>query len=282
VAVATYASLPHLDDDGQRLLSALVGAGVAAEPQVWDDSEVDWHAYDLVLLCSTWDYPMRRGAFVSWVRSLRCVANPSDVVEWNTDKRYLADLAGAPVVPTTFVDGSFVPPDGDYVVKPTVGAAGDGARRFGPGDDAAAAAHVDALRTSGRRVMVQPYMSSVDTAGETSVIFFAGEYSHGAGKGAVLLESEPLPVEEWVLSPREPSPAEVDAARQVLAAMPFDEPPLYARVDLLPGPAGPMLLELELTEPYLFLELNEGSADRFAAAMLNRAVVTESAGPHRR
>ena len=257
------------DPDEPLLLAALDRLGVQAEGVAWD-SGADWSSYDLVVVRSTWDYVERREEFLSWAETVPRLANPFPVLRWNTDKRYLGELAGAPVVPTTFVDGAFVPPQGDYVVKPTVSAAGDGARRFGPGDEAAATAHVEALRAGGRQAMVQPYMASVDTAGETSVIFLGGEYSHGAGKTAVLLESEPLPVDEWQLSAREPSAAEVDAARQVLAAMPFDEPPLYARVDLLPGPDGPMLLELELTEPYLFLELNDGSADRFAAAIAAR------------
>src|SRR5205823_14548407 len=88
--------------------------GGDATPAVWDDPAVDWSAFALVVLRSPWDYTERRDAFVAWVESLgERVLNPPDVVRWNTDKRYLADLdaAGLPVVPTTFLEpGAVVVP----------------------------------------------------------------------------------------------------------------------------------------------------------------------------
>ena len=100
---------------------------------------------------------------------------------------------------------------------------------------------------------------------ETSLLFVGGEYSHGAHKGRVLTGVGALSPNEWDLGPREPSAAERAVAEQVLAAV--SEPLLYARVDLLAGPDGPLLLELELTEPFLFLDFSDGAADRFAAAI---------------
>ena len=73
-----------------------------------------------------------------------------------------------------------------------------------------------------------------------------------------------------VITAREPGPAELAVARQALAAVPHDGPLLYARVDLVPGPDGPLLMELELTEPSLFLRWAPGSADRFARAVAAR------------
>src|SRR5437763_1977047 len=74
-----------------------------ATPVVWDDAEVDWAAFDLVVVRSTWDYTGRRDAFVAWAQSVgRRLVNPPEVIRWNTDKRYLADLeeVGLPIVPT--------------------------------------------------------------------------------------------------------------------------------------------------------------------------------------
>jgi hypothetical protein len=50
----------------------------------------------------------------------------------------------------------------------------------------------------------------------------------------------------------------------------FGSDQLYARVDLLPGPDGPVVVELELTEPSLFLQYGPDSAERFAAAIAAR------------
>jgi hypothetical protein len=74
------------------------------------------------------------------------------------------------------------------------------------------------------------------------------------------------------ITPRTPSPAELAAAQRVLAAVPGGaDRLLYARVDLIPGADGePVLIELELTEPSLFLLHAEGAAERLAAAILTR------------
>jgi hypothetical protein len=132
-----------------------------------------------------------------------------------------------------------------------------------------AVVHVSSLQASGRTVMVQPYLPGVDTYGEMSLVYLGGAYSHAIRKGPLLAGPAPavagLFVEEAV-TPRAPSSAERALADAALAAVP--RRPLYARVDLLPGPSGePLLAELELTEPSLFLGLSDGAPDRFAAAL---------------
>ena len=73
------------------------------------------------------------------------------------------------------------------------------------------------------------------------------------------------------IAPREPSNAEREVAQRALAAIPFESPLLYARVDLIHDESGaPRLLELELTEPSVFLGHAPGSAERFARAILAR------------
>jgi hypothetical protein len=254
------------DPDEPLLIQALARAGVRAVGMPWD-SAVDWPSYDLVVVRSTWDYVGRREEFLAWAAAVPRLANAASVLRWNTDKRYLAGFAaaGVPVVPTTYVTREFAPPSGEYVVKPTVSAAAMDTARYGPDDRAAARAHVDRLLAAGREVMLQPYVASVETAQETSLLYLGGAFSHGARKGRVLDGLGALSPTEWELGPRQPSAAEHEVARQVLAQV--SEPLLYARVDLLAGPAGPVLLELELTEPFLFLAMSEPAADRFAAAI---------------
>jgi glutathione synthase/RimK-type ligase-like ATP-grasp enzyme len=250
-------------------VEALGRLGVTAIGVPWD-SDADWPSYDLVVVRSTWDYIERLGEFLAWASSVPRLANPVSVLRWNTDKHYLATLAdaGIAVVPTTYITEvfeAFEPPAVEYVVKPTVSAAAMDTVRYRPGSDAAARGHVERLLAAGRGVMVQPYVDAVEERGETSVFFVGGEYSHGARKEAVLAGEKALSPDRTVVVPRTPSPAECELADAVLAAAPG--PLLYARVDLMPGPDGPMLLELELTEPFLFLGTSDGAADRFAAAI---------------
>jgi len=270
VALATAAHLPELDQDGPLLRSALDDAGVPHDVCIWDDEGVDWSSYDLVVLRSVWDYWDRHEEFLAWTRRVPRLANSADVVAWNTDKTYLARLAqaGVPVVPTeyvTTVDG-WEPPAVPFVVKPTVSAGARDTAAYAVGDTAALA-HVEGLVRSGRVAMVQPYVEAVDDVGETSLLFFGDEFSHAARKDALLTVGAGVDngLDRSCISPREASADELALARGVLDVVrSWGEELLYARVDLLPGP---VLVELEVTEPSLFLLHAPGAAERFSAAV---------------
>ena len=281
VALVTCREFADLYDDDRALIPALAARGVAAEPAVWDDPDTDWAGYDLAVLRSTWDYPPRRDRFVAWTRRVPRLVNPASVVGWNTDKRYLTELAaaGVPVVPTRFLapgEPWSPPATGEYVLKPAVGAGSRDTGRYDLADGdqrALALAHVDRLHGEGATVMVQPYLGAVDRDGETALMFFAGRYSHAIRKAA-LLEGPYLGLDalykEEDIAPREAEPAQLAVAERVLRAVPGVHPAdlPYARIDLIPGTGGePLLVELELTEPSLFLAYAPGSADRFADAL---------------
>ena len=288
VAFVSCADLPDLDPDDRLAVAALAARGVTVEPAVWDDPAIDWAGYDLAVLRSPWDYPGRHAEFVAWTATVPRLANPADVVAWNTDKRYLSDLAaaGIPIVPTTWVPpghGWEPPPAGEYVIKPTISAGSRDTGRYDladPAQRALAAQHVERLTGGGRTAMVQPYLVAVDTAGETAVLCTPGPdgrlgYSHAIRKGPMLDGPDPgeagLYRAEDIMA-RTPSAAERELAERVLAAVPGGpDRLLYARVDLIPGPGGePVLIELELTEPSLFLAYADGAAERFADAVVAR------------
>jgi hypothetical protein len=273
VVLASCAALPKGDGDEDGLVEVLQRDGVDVEWQPWG-GEVD---ADLVVLRTTWDYPERLDEFLAWCDSVPALANPVPVVRWNTDKSYLVELAarGVAVVPTAVVEPGQDPafPDGEFVVKPAIGAGSRGAGRFT--DHAEARAHFEAL---GVTALVQPYQSSVDDHGETALVFFAGEYSHSFHKGPMLsqglAESESGLYVEEKLRGIEPTERQVELADQVLdvAADLLSlqrKDFLYARVDVVEGSDGePLLLELELTEPSLgFKYTGEDAASRMSAAI---------------
>jgi hypothetical protein len=278
--------VPDLDPDDRLLLEPLRARGVAVDALAWDDRTADWSRYDLVVLRSTWDYVSRRDEFLAWARSVPRLANPAAIVEWNTDKEYLAELAlaGVPVVPTRYLYPSsppWTPPgEGEYVLKPSVGVGSLSAGRYDladPEQRATALRHAARFRATGRVAMVQPYLSAVDRHGETGLIFIDGRFSHAIRKGPML--SGPAAQAAGLYRPeeisaREPGPAELAVAEQALGALPVGTDLLYARVDLLPGQDGsPILVELELTEPSLFLGYATGAADRLADAIGSRVAV---------
>jgi glutathione synthase/RimK-type ligase-like ATP-grasp enzyme len=262
--------LPGLDEDGPALIAALGQRGIDGVAVVWDAPAVDWSGFELVVVRSTWDYAERRDLFLAWARSLPRVLNPVPVLDWSTDKqRYLGELrkAGVPIVPTWFVEPGerFDPPRKPFVVKPAVSAGGRRSARFERGDTEAAGQLVDRIHSDGRTAMVQPFLGGVD---ETALVYLDGSYSHA------LRRRVPLPTAgardvlylDEELAEGEPTPAERAVAEAALELSPGNL--LYARVDLAPAPDGsPLVLEVELAEPSLYLAFGEGAADRFAEAI---------------
>ena len=281
LALATAIAAMSLDEDLAPLRAACGAAGIDAEVLAWDDPTVGWARFDAVLLRSTWDYMDHLPAFLAWCEHVDRVStlwNSPDVVRWNTDKRYLGDLAGrgVPVIESHFLapgdDPAALPDFDEFVVKPTVSAGSRDTQRYARAERGAAVAHARRLLDAGRHVLVQPYLREVDSAGETALLFFDGEFSHAIRKAPLLKRGDAPTAHLFAperIQPRQPSEAEHHVAAQVLAALPFGPLP-YARVDLLPSPTGPQLLELELTEPSVFLPFGEGAAARFAAVLAKR------------
>jgi hypothetical protein len=283
VLLASCAPASGKDEDEPLLLAALADAGLTAGVADWADPSVDWAAADAVVVRSTWDYAPRRDEFLAWAQRVDAATrlfNPADVLIWNTDKRYLRELAeaGLPVVPTAWATGAGELPAAldrwdDLVVKPTVSAGARDTARFRPGEEAGPFAA--AILATGRSVMVQPYLARLDAEGETGLIYLDGGFSHAFRKGALLAGAALGPglYAEEEIEPRVATPAQraIGDAVLTLTTERTGTAPLYARVDLVPGPDGePVLLELELTEPSLFLTADDGAAARVAAAIAAR------------
>lgn len=275
VTLVTCDPLPEPDLDQAPLLAALKARGLRVRVCAWDDEDVDWGASTVTLLRSTWDYYRRYEEFLAWlkrVQGVTAVQNPPEVIRWNTDKRYLLTLPmrGVPIVPTVFVErGSEVSLrgvcDGEgwekVVVKPAVSA---GSFRTHFMESSALEEGVFAELLKEQDTLVQPFVESVETYGERSLIFFEGEFSHCVRKHPRFAGDD-----EKITGPHEPTSDELGVARAALDAV--GETLLYGRVDLVRDEDDqPMLAELEVTEPSLFFRFAPGSVERFAEAIAAR------------
>jgi hypothetical protein len=295
IAIVTARAAVGTDEDEPLLLAALTAAGASADVVEWDDEHTDWASYDLAVVRSTWDYALKRDEFLAWARSAATVTrlrNEPDVLTWNTDKTYLSELAaaGIDIVPTAAFrpgDVAQLPDDGEFVVKPAVSAGSIDTARYVRGEHGRALRHVRRLWDAGRTVLVQPYQASVDERGETALLFVDGRFSHAARKDALLRAGTDHAAADGELFAAEsmsatvPTVAERALADAALDAAPFDRTSLlYARVDLVAGKDGaPLLLELELAEPSMFLAQAPSDAVRAFAGGIMAAARNGARGP---
>ena len=263
----------------QRLKDCLAQEGIEADATPWTDHAEDaagLAAYPLVLPLIVWGYHRDHARWIAatslWAEAGVRIANPASVLGWNSDKSYLRRLAdkGVPIAPTVWataptqadVDAAFAHFGTDQlVVKPTVSAGAYRTLRLSPGQTMTDAPPGPA--------MIQPYLPTIETEGETSLLFFGGRLSHAVNK-------RPVPGEFRIqvqfggdYQTVTPPAACAALAEQVLAAI--DEPLLYARIDMAPDADGYwLLMEAELIEPDFYLNNDPTKGAGFAKAVRAR------------
>jgi len=289
IALATCSNLPAFEVDDRPLVLALEARGAEVLQPSWDDASFDWQACEACLIRTTWDYMDRQAEFVAWaerVGALTRLFNSSRVVRWNTDKRYLRELeaAGVACVPTLWLERGERPDLRALLreqgwsrafLKPTVGASASGTLRFDLDEAglAAAEAHLEQLLPS-FHFMLQPYLRSVETAGELSAILVGGQLTHGVRKvpvaGDYRVQDDYGASDERYEFNEEGSRLSHEIVR--MASERVGEPELlYARVDFLHGEDGALLLnELELVEPSMFFRHAPEAAVALADELLAR------------
>lgn len=264
VLIATCEAQAALGPEDQALVRALQARGVEARAAVWSDARVDWGEARLVWVRSCWDYHLRVEAFLAWARGVEAAGaklrNSAALIAWNADKRYLLELerAGHAIIPTHHIERGAAADLaqiaasrgwGEVVIKPTVSASAYATRR-GAQSAAMQAALEAILRQSG--ALVQPFMGEIVEQGEWSLLCFGGEFSHAVVKRPAAGDFRVQ--QEWggVTERAEPSAAMIEAAERLVRAAPHRAS--YARVDGVRVGDQFLLMELELIEPFLFLE----------------------------
>lgn len=277
--IAILAPIPEYEEDWSHIRAdyrRLFGEGTAFVD--WTRAD-DLAAFDLVTPLLAWGYQRDCPRWFALLDRLEAyntaVANPVPVLRWNSDKAYLAELgqAGIATVPTR-MSARLTPADLDaargefgtatLVVKPPVSGGADGTYKLGPGDSIP-------HDIAGRRMMIQPYQSSIAAEGEYSLFYFGGVFSHSIIKrpaaGDFRVQDQFGGYEEAISAPHK-AKALAEAALVETAQITQSDPLAYARVDMLRDDDGQFrLMELELIEPSLFLRFADDGGAAFAAAL---------------
>lgn len=278
ILIATSREYPEPTPSIRLLIDALTVRGRKAELRVWTDTPVEtFAAANLVLPVCCWDYHADPSQFVRWIDGLEArnarLVNSAAVLRWNLRKTYLLQMAkDGLTVPATLhlpipsahaIEAAMRQQEwATAILKPVSGQSGFGVTKLD------LASRAEWMLDGRGESLLQEFQADIGTAGESTLTFFGGAFSHAVRRN--------LKPGEWRANLQfgatyeafDPSSDTIDAAQRYLAQAP--EPPVYARVDGLVRPGGFTLMELELIEPYFYLEFVHGSVDRLADALIGR------------
>jgi glutathione synthase/RimK-type ligase-like ATP-grasp enzyme len=284
IALVTYLDKGAYDtttveSEDDKLLDFLKEKGLKIEKVIWNDPNINWGKYALAILKSPWDYFDLIDDFYKWLDHLAAkkvkLLNPIDVVRWNSNKKYLQEIeaAGLKITPSVFISNQeninlnhfFEKFNTDkLIVKPCV--SGGAKNTFKVTTD-----NVDEINHKLQQLVqeedfiVQPFLPEILESGEWSFVFFNGKYSHSLIKQAKAGDFRVQPAHGGSVHPQKPSEDLIAKAQQYVSL--FAKNCLYARVDGTFVKKEFLLMELELIEPFLFLNTDPENYHRYYEAL---------------
>ena len=279
IGLATDSTLPDLSG-GEQLLFQELSTRTACKIVIWDDPQETWRGCSQIIIRTTWDYSYHLPRFLNWIDQVERAGirlhNSADILRWNCDKKYMLDLAerGVAIPETKWIPRGTLTPDllaslvsEPSVIKPTVSGGAKDTYRVSPENAHEVAEQLKEVALV-KDLMLQSFIPEIVNPGEYALIYFRNEFSHAVLK-------TPAPGDYRVQArfggqtiAAEVAKSVIEQGRNILAQIPFDDAPLYARVDGILRKDQFILMELELIEPYLFLEMGDGAERKLADTIL--------------
>ncbi|MBP6619706.1 MAG: hypothetical protein KA188_05595 [Leadbetterella sp.] len=273
IAIATYNKLPDLTENDRLLIPIFEAKGHTIVPEIWDNPEVDWTTYDIVLIRSTWDYYLKPESLKKWisqfVNSKTRLINPPEIVLKNSHKFYLKELSkkGVNIIPSLFssekIDLETIKIWKKVVIKPAVSAGSHETEVF---ETANLTQEILDAKIGYGDWLIQPFLEEIKSAGEISMLFFGGEFSHAIQK---VPKSGDFRVQKQFGAQYlkyVPSLELISIAKNIVEITGKES--AYARIDGVMTNNGFLLMEVEMIEPDLFFEHTPEGPNRFVEAVL--------------
>lgn len=273
-----YRAINVVNED-EQLTRFLTEKGHTVKNPIWNDPRVDWTFFDLILIKSPWDYFNHIEDFYNWLSMLEqegCrVLNPLATLRWNADKHYLLDIAAAGLKVTP---GVFTSPEQEIlleqyfdvfntdglIVKPAVSGGSKNTFKVTREEAGETGLQLQALSKK-EDFIIQPFLKEIEENGEWSFLFFGGKFSHSLLKKAKAGDFRVQATFGGTVHALSPSAAQLDQV--VPYADQFAKNCLYARIDGTFVNDEFVLMELELIEPFLFLETAAQSFENYYEAL---------------
>jgi hypothetical protein len=281
-AILTMDCLDDFEAYDHLIDEPMLALGWQTEMVSWRAQNVNWDAYQAVIIRTPWDYQDDAQAFIDVLAQIEAstalLENSLATVKWNINKRYLLELEeqGVNIVPTLWPDNFDINALDEYfthfdcqqlVIKPCVSANADNTFWLKK-SNYRQQADVLASVFKQREFMVQPFIDSVIEEGEFSCFFFDGQYSHCILKTPKENDFRVQEEHGGILKSIEAEPQLMAQALDTVTKI--GQLPLYARVDFVRSGEEFALMEAELIEPSLYFNMDPSSAQRFAEAFDKR------------
>lgn len=274
----TYNNTTVVNED-DVLISFLTSKGLKIKKEIWNDDLVNWEEYDLAILKSPWDYFNLIDDFYKWLALIKSknirLLNPLDIVKWNADKHYLHDIAkaGLKVTESIFLSkqekielNQYFDQLGTkkFIVKPAVSGGSKNTFKVTSANAEEISEKLNILIQE-EDFIIQPFLNEIEEDGEWSFIYFGGKFSHALLKKAKTGDFRVQSMFGGTVHPQDPSLVLLEKTQQYVNQ--FAKGCLYARVDGAIVNGAFVLMELELIEPFLFLETNPNALENYYQAL---------------
>ncbi len=289
IGFITSQEFSQLTPDDQITLKVFNESKITVIPFVWNKLTVaDWThltGLDLVVIRSPWDYHQHYDDFLKFIQE--CVRrkikleNSADILFWNLNKHYLDELHvnGISCIPTVWTKS-----EKDFsmlmellmrhevvILKPVVSAGSIDTFKISKNT---LTRQENLIRSvlKNKECLLQPYLNAIETAGEISIIFFNGSYSHSIVKKP---KSGDFRVQqEWggSIERIDPPPQARELAEKCIQFIEnkFSKKLLYSRIDLVSWNKQWVIIEAECCEPQLYFAQDLKSIARFVEAIQTR------------
>ncbi|WP_440880580.1 ATP-grasp domain-containing protein [Tenacibaculum sp. C7A-26P2] len=272
--------IQNILEEAYLLSNAIESKGLTVARTYWDNPNYDWTQTKAVVFRTVWDYFERFEEFNKWldeVNQQTKLINPLKLIRWNIDKHYLKDLSlkGVKIIATEFIDtgkhkllSSICESRGwsDIVIKPAISGGAFHTYKIKKANISEYEALFKEL-VAERDMLVQEFQPTIMSRGEASLMVFNGKYTH-----AILKKAKPgdFRVQDdfgGTVHSYEPSKDEIKLAEKVFTSC--NPLPAYGRVDIVWNDKGaPMLSELEIIEPELWVRNNPSSANNLVDGIM--------------
>ena len=268
--------LQNILKDDYYLQQALTARGISSIRLDWADPTVDWSAFKCLVFRTTWDYYNRATEFSAWldkVAQQTKLCNPLDIIRWNMDKHYLADLEkqGIPIVPSVFLEAGCgtlfldVMKDRGWheaVIKPCIAGGARLTYRLNAGNAVEIQESLSEWLTQ-EAFILQPFMQQILEEGEDTLMVMNGVYTHAIKKRAKQGDFRVQDDYGGSVHHLDPKPEQIKLAEDAMAAC--GQKLAYGRVDMVQDESGRWcIMELEVIEPELWIRYHPESAQPFA------------------